>query len=223
MYRLIIESSTEKGLIVCAKEKELLFKKEFLCGQTQADHLMPCLQDLFKSCSLSAALLQCIAVGVGPGSYTGIRVAASVAQALAFSRQIPIIELSSLSGFIAQPPKENYAAIIDARIAGVYIQKNVGEVSLEETFSPDICSLEQLKSYLGEINYLVTPNCSSLQMKLKKIDPEKEWQWEERFPCAHALIDRVDLAYRQKKFKEAGKLQLLYLKKTFAERQKRDL
>ena len=30
MYRLIIESSTEKGLIVCAKEKELLFKKEFL-------------------------------------------------------------------------------------------------------------------------------------------------------------------------------------------------
>ncbi len=221
MYSLIIETSTDRGLIACTRNEEIVFAKEFMCGQNQSKLLMPYLMDSLKVNQLNISDLSCIGIGVGPGSYTGIRVGVSVAQALAVGYQIPLVEISSLAGFVPAENKRNFAAIIDARIAGAYVQK-ASEVkeTVQELSYPQICSLEQLPDWLGEIEYLVTPNSQNLKAKLARLYPDKEWQWEERFPCVHVLSKFTQLAYQQKQVKQAGNLTLLYLKETLAERQK---
>ncbi len=65
-----------------------------------------------------------IAVGIGPGSFTGLRIAASVAQGLAFGWNIPLVPVSSLQ-IIAQTAYEKYAdpavlVAMDARMGEVY-------------------------------------------------------------------------------------------------------
>jgi len=60
----------------------------------------------------------CIAVGTGPGSYTGIRVGAALAKALAFGWQIPIFGFCSLVAFA--PDASQWAVLADARTGGFY-------------------------------------------------------------------------------------------------------
>ncbi len=65
-----------------------------------------------------------IAVGTGPGSYTGIRVGAAMAKALAFGWQIPIFGFHSLEIFAPTDTSISTCAILtDAKMGGLYCQK----------------------------------------------------------------------------------------------------
>ena len=54
------------------------------------------IQSVFKEAEISFDQLDVIAVGTGPGSFTGLRIGIGIAQALAYSHNIPIITLSTL-------------------------------------------------------------------------------------------------------------------------------
>lgn len=221
MPYLIIETSTECGLIACLEGEQLLFIKEFACGQNQSKYLMPELENCLKLNAINLSQLDCIGLGVGPGSYTGIRVGASVAQALAYSWNIPLIAVSSLNGFVPQSRDGSFASIIDARIAGAYVRKGISNSNgIQFTTEPEVCALEELPGWLGETHWLVTPNSRSLQVKLTKLHPDFECQWEERYPSVLSLAQSVQGAWSRNEVVLAGELQLMYLRKTQAERQK---
>ncbi len=68
--------------------------------------------------------LDCVAFGCGPGSFTGVRVAAAVAQALAFARDLPVVRISSLAVLAAGAARvhgsANYGICEDARMGQAY-------------------------------------------------------------------------------------------------------
>lgn len=218
---LIIETSTEKGLIACIQNQQVVFVKELPCGLNQSKFLMPELEAYLQTYQIKLSNLSFIGVGVGPGSYTGIRVGVAVAQSLAFSWNLPVVGVPSLNGFVPKNFRGSFAALIDARVAGAYVLKGIqtdeGIVYLAE---PEVCPLEQLPEYLKEITHLVTPLSQSLQAKLTRLFPHQTWQWEERFPCIEALSKSMEAAYKQGRTSKAGELNLLYLRETEAEREK---
>ncbi|TQS73442.1 tRNA (adenosine(37)-N6)-threonylcarbamoyltransferase complex dimerization subunit type 1 TsaB [Rhodobacteraceae bacterium] len=61
----------------------------------QAERLMPLLQDVLQDAGHSWRDLDAIAVGIGPGNFTGIRIAVSAARGLALARKIPAVGVSS--------------------------------------------------------------------------------------------------------------------------------
>ena len=68
-------------------------------------------------------LLQ-IVLGMGPGSYAGIRAGTTIAQALGFALKIPVHRMSSLDWLL--PDKEgDFTACIDAKAGGIYAQKKI--------------------------------------------------------------------------------------------------
>jgi len=104
----------------------------------QAKLILPMIHDLLAACSLSLDQLDAIAYGCGPGSFTGIRIANSVAQGIGFAAQKPIIQVSSLAALAQTAFQERkypkILAAIDARMEqvywGVYESTQEGNVAL---------------------------------------------------------------------------------------------
>jgi tRNA threonylcarbamoyladenosine biosynthesis protein TsaB len=90
----------------------------------QARLILPMIQELMSEFSLEFAALDAIAYGRGPGSFTGIRIASSVAQGIAFAAQKPVISVSSLAilaeTMLMEYQCANTLVAVDARMDQIY-------------------------------------------------------------------------------------------------------
>lgn len=89
--------------------------------------LQPMLQALLGSGDLRGLGVEAIAYGAGPGSFTGLRIAASAVQGLAFSNQLPAVPVSTLATQVMSALRLGYIdtsgtvlSLLDARIGEVY-------------------------------------------------------------------------------------------------------
>lgn len=109
MFSLIIESSTEKGCIILAENDTPIVFKPLPAGPALSRSLALEVNELVKG-----RKVDCVAVGTGPGSYTGIRVGAALAKALAYGWKVPLIGFCSLEAFGPKP------VLVDAKSGGFY-------------------------------------------------------------------------------------------------------
>jgi tRNA threonylcarbamoyladenosine biosynthesis protein TsaB len=96
-------------------------------GAQASTTLIPCIQRLMQQASLQFAELDAIAFGCGPGSFTGLRTACSVAQGLAFGAGVPVLPVDSLLAVAEEarhqqglPAHFRVLAVLDARMDEVY-------------------------------------------------------------------------------------------------------
>src|SRR5262245_30595979 len=101
---LIIETATQRGLVALCNDSQVLATEEFPVGLGESGRLEPALDVLFQKLRAAPRDLEYVAVGIGPGSYTGIRVGVSASKALSFALQIPLVGISTLRAFV--PPLE---------------------------------------------------------------------------------------------------------------------
>ena len=65
-------------------------------------------------------MLDAVAFGAGPGSFTGLRIACGLAQGLAFARDLPVLGVSTLEAMARESGGERVIACLDARMHEVY-------------------------------------------------------------------------------------------------------
>ncbi len=87
----------------------------------QAERLMPMIEEMLAAQGLAWADLAAIGVGIGPGNFTGVRIAVSAARGLALSLGIPAIGVSLFDARALGLPRP-LAVIEDARRGEVYVQ-----------------------------------------------------------------------------------------------------
>lgn len=88
----------------------------------QAERLMPLLAETLAEAAVALDDLAALAVGIGPGNFTGIRLAVSAARGLALARGLPAIGVSSLEALAEGQPRP-VLAVLDARRGAVYAQR----------------------------------------------------------------------------------------------------
>ena len=86
--------------------------------------LLPFVDALLDECGISTAQLDAVAFGRGPGSFTGLRIAAGMAQGIAFGVDVPVQPVSTLAalaqGVLQQQTPGRILAALDARMGEVY-------------------------------------------------------------------------------------------------------
>lgn len=222
MRLLLIDTSTERGVIAYLDRQKTIFVRELPVGLNQSSFLVPYLAEELKALGSFPPALEAIGVGIGPGSYTGIRVGVAVAQALAYSWKVPLVGVSSLVGFIPSVSPSLFAAVFDARVGGIYFLK--GEVKGGEIIykgKPEVCALPEVGERLQGVTHLVCPIAEPLQAKFNRSYPANQWIWEERAPSVGALAREVERLYQEgERVIPPQQLNLLYLRQTEAEREK---
>ncbi|MBJ7407798.1 MAG: tRNA (adenosine(37)-N6)-threonylcarbamoyltransferase complex dimerization subunit type 1 TsaB [Bradyrhizobium sp.] len=112
---------------------EFLAQESLLMKRGHAEALMPMIARVMQSADLAFTSLDRIAVTVGPGSFTGLRVGISAARGLALAAKRPAVGLTTLSAYAAAVVSQNRPApvisAIDARHDHVYFQIVAGDGS----------------------------------------------------------------------------------------------
>ena len=123
MNLLAIDTSTD-FCSVAASRGEALFARHERAGQRHAERILDMVDQVLVEARLEFAQIQGIAYGAGPGSFTGLRIAAGVTQGLALARGVGVIGVGSLLALSEEAGKDGAGgrmiACLDARMGEVY-------------------------------------------------------------------------------------------------------
>ena len=123
MRLLAIDSATEFCSAALSNETKIISRGEELPRQ-HSQVLLPYVNELLNEAGVTLKELNGIVVSQGPGSFTGVRIGASIAQGLAFSQNLPMVQVSTLAALAQACYRRHGAtqviAAIDARMGEVY-------------------------------------------------------------------------------------------------------
>ena len=119
---LALDTSNQYCSIAVQAHGKILARHE-LSEQKHSAMILPMVRELLASADVTLADLDAIVVGVGPGGFTGVRLAVAVAQGLAFAMNKPVLAHSSLEAMAVAAFVQGALDVIvgmDARMKQVY-------------------------------------------------------------------------------------------------------
>ena len=119
---LAIENSTLCGSVALVSGDQCMCEFSLLSRMTHSKRLLGSIDNIMRNCGISWEQLDAIAISLGPGSFTGLRIGLSTAKGLAMAADLPLIGVSSLDGLAAQLPFAEHliCPLLDARKKEVY-------------------------------------------------------------------------------------------------------
>lgn len=110
---LCIETGTDICSVGLSRDGELFSLRESDEGRDHAKRVGVFVDELLRENSIAPDELDAIAVGMGPGSYTGLRIGVSFAKGMCYGLQIPLVAVGSLDALAQVAIEDNEAGILD--------------------------------------------------------------------------------------------------------------
>ena len=191
MNLLAIETSTENCSVALHCNGEFISRSE-IAPRRHAELLLPMCEEVLAEAGLSRRQLDMIAVGRGPGAFTGVRLAISAAQGIALALDLPVIPVSSLTALALDAPNNGHPilAVIDARMGEIYAGTfRRDERGLVQPLGMEsVGSAEVLKVAAGQSwNVIGTGWDSYAEMIRARLESDPVWVQGQRFPQATAI------------------------------------
>ncbi len=203
---LNIETATRNCSVALSEGGEVTVLKEIASdGYLHAEKLHVFIEDILKEAGKSFKDLLAVAVSMGPGSYTGLRIGVSAAKGLCYALNIPLIAvdtLETLARSIAVNQGELIVPMIDARRMEVYSSVFSFDYTKLREIKAEIITEKSFSEYNSPIHFLGdgAAKCSDILNDAKFI-----YHPENLFPSAaqmcaiayskYKISDTVDVAY----------------------------
>ena len=173
------------------------------------------IKDILTQNNISAKELSAVAVGIGPGSFTGLRIGFSVAKGLCYPHKINLIGISSLK-ILANSIKNDTEDIIPMiNDKGNFYYLSTFENGLNEVGAPllDQVDSDFINKNIKENSTIVVNNEESFKYINSIINDQVKLQYK---PISS--INMIDLSYEsfiEKRFEDLAYFEPLYVKKPY--------
>ncbi|MDD4005745.1 MAG: tRNA (adenosine(37)-N6)-threonylcarbamoyltransferase complex dimerization subunit type 1 TsaB [Bacilli bacterium] len=167
MYSLLLDSANRDLSVGLVKDGTIIDRISYQAWQRQSELMVKEIDTILKRNAVDAKNLSEVVFTIGPGSYTGIRIALTIAKTLSYSLNIKIFAISSL---IAQKAANlKTISVINARSNRSYvaIYDEVGKVLVEEKVWPN----EELFEWInGNSDFVVSGDATYLGLEAHPSD-----------------------------------------------------
>lgn len=180
MKLLAFETATEACSVALLIDGEVRERFE-VAPRRHAELVLPWADALLAEAGITKSQLDAIAVGRGPGAFTGVRLAIALAQGIALALDKPIVPISTLAALAMQANGEKVVAAIDARMGEIYAgcfafqDSDVISLSREIVTNPDSIELpDSANDWLGVGTGFAAADGAlqkRLQSQLIRVDP----------------------------------------------------
>lgn len=131
MYSLFVDTAYKYLTVVLLKDEELIASYSEECFKRQSEKLFVVLEELFNTNKINRSSIDEVYITDGPGSYTGVRIAMTLAKVLCEVKGIKLYTISTLKLYAGN--KENTMVVMDARAQRAYVGVyNKGECILND-------------------------------------------------------------------------------------------
>jgi tRNA threonylcarbamoyladenosine biosynthesis protein TsaB len=144
---IALETATDMGTVALGRGGELLGEVAIGMQSRHAETLLPGLDFLLRAARADRSAVRGVVVGAGPGSFTGVRIAAATARGLALGLAVPLYAYSTLRALAADVPTDRaVCTLLDARRGEVYaaLYRRRGQDLLDELIAPAALTLAAL-------------------------------------------------------------------------------
>ena len=131
MVNILIDCSNVDLAIGLSENHKVIAKREYEAWQQQSELLVAELDKMLKANKVTRDQIAAVVVSKGPGSYTGVRIALSVAKVLSFAQNVPLYLASSLE--MMKDGDKPSICLVNARSKRSYIGVYEGEKEIMRT------------------------------------------------------------------------------------------
>jgi len=151
MNLLVLDTSTERGAVGIAPRSGARHTATTEKARRHGRDLIPLLAAMLRNAGLRAGDIEVIAVGLGPGSYTGLRVGLTAAKTLAYATGASVVGLDSLEAVAlnAPPDSERIAVIADAQRGQLYVADFVRQARAGSLLRRHATRIESLVDWMA--------------------------------------------------------------------------
>ena len=220
---LSIETGTDVCSVALANDGELMALRESDEGRDHAKKVALFVDELLRETGVQPADLDAIAVGKGPGSYTGLRIGVSFAKGMCYALNIPLIAVGSLDA-LTEVAREDYDAgildiednewekaylcpMVDARRMEVYTQVFSTEGKPLSEVAAEVITPESLASWREKGKIVIFGNgaakCTETLADAILIGVA---------PSARGIVRLAEEAFNAEKFEDIAYFEPFYLK-----------
>ena len=220
---LHIETATDVCSVALSKGTEIIGLKEEAGGNNHAKHLLPFVDEVLKQANMAMHEINGVAVSIGPGSYTGLRIGVSTAKGIAYTTGIPVMAVSTLES-IAQGAKTLWAEssseqpqivpMIDARRMEVFTTRYDFNMQSLEEISSKIVDENTFAELLSKEKVLFCGNGMSKCRELLSIFPNARFM--EASISAKNMLPAALRKWQKQEFEDVAYFEPFYLKEYVA-------
>jgi len=218
---LNLETSTEVCSVNLSKDKKILFLRESREEKSHAHSLTVFIQEILNEAKISVSELDAVAVSMGPGSYTGLRIGVSTANGLCYGSDVPLIAVSTLQAMTMQLLDNTellkkfsdniwFCPMIDARRMEVYTAFYDLENKEKSKVIAKVLDETSFQSVLDERIVLFFGNGSS---KFKDVCKHKNAIFiDDIETSSKGMVNLSKIAFDIRKFEDIAYFEPFYLK-----------
>lgn len=218
---LHIETSTDVCSVALSEDGAILFTKEDFDGPQHAVTLGVFVDEVLSMADSHAKPIDAVALSCGPGSYTGLRIGASMAKGICYGRNLPLIALPTLKVMsvpillMADLPEDALLCpMIDARRMEVYAAIYDRALNPIKEVSADIITADSYAEYLREHPVYFFGNGAA---KCKEVITHQNARFiDDIQPLARWMFPLADRAFLDGTFQDVAYFEPFYLKEFVA-------
>ncbi|MBO7262661.1 MAG: tRNA (adenosine(37)-N6)-threonylcarbamoyltransferase complex dimerization subunit type 1 TsaB [Alistipes sp.] len=220
---LSIETGTDICSVALANDGELMALRESDEGRDHAKKVALFVDELLRETGVQPSDIDAIAVGKGPGSYTGLRIGVSFAKGMCYALNIPLIAIGSLDA-LAEVAREDFEAgildieeedwtkamlcpMVDARRMEVYAQVFDVEGKAQSDVVAEVVTEESFNEWRSKGKFVIFGNGAK---KCAEMLPDAII--EDVVPSARGIVRLAEEAFNAGKFEDLAYFEPLYLK-----------